>query len=189
MSKANSDKQGDADVLRAQDIVPPYNKKIQSSENITSPPAEKKVERDSDMPAEGADVEQKKGKIPKFDLAEEIMAEQRKITAIRRKAPPKTGPVRDPKDLGPRDKGSNGVGMIEAGVAGPDKKTELSLAQGQEAELDSTILQKNHKMGAQPIGYTVQPPPTLAEQEQIIAEIVARDIERLCGRLGAIPVG
>jgi hypothetical protein len=156
VSKDNSDKQGDA------------------------------AERANDVPAEAADVEQKKSEIPKFDLAEEIMAEQRKITAIRRKAPPKAGPVRDPKDLGPKDKGSNGADMIEAGVAGPDKKAEPRLAQGQEAELDSTILQKNHKMGAQPIGYTIkQPPPVLSEQEQIITEIVTRDIERLCGRLDA----
>jgi len=30
------------------------------------------------------------GEIPKFDLAEEVMAEQRKITATRRKAPTNT---------------------------------------------------------------------------------------------------
>ena len=170
MSKTNSDKQGDADVLRAQDIVPPYNKKIHQKRDC------QKMETD-DVSAEGADVEQKKGKIPKFDLAEEIMAEQRKITAIRRKAPPKTGPVRAPKDLGPKDKGSNGAGMIEAGlrraqssrVAGPGKRTQAP----------------SPESGAESISYTVQPPPTLAEQEQIIAEIVARDIEQLCGRLDA----
>ena len=60
--------------------------------------------------------------IPKFDLAEEIMAEQRKITAIRRKA--------------------------------PGEKKEL---QSQEAEAERAQ----------------------SYQEQIITEIVARDIERL----------
>ncbi len=168
MSKTNSDKQDDADVLRAQDIVPPYNKKIHQKRDC------QKMETD-DVSAEGADVEQKKGKIPKFDLAKEIMAEQRKITAIRRKAPSKTGPVRDPKDLGPKDKGSNGAGMIEAGlrraqssrVAGPGKRTQAP----------------SPESGAESISFTVQPPPTLAEQELIIAEIVARDIEQLCGRL------
>ncbi len=179
VSKANSDKQDGADVLRAQDIVPPYNKKIHQKRDY------QKMETD-DVSAEGADVEQK-SKIPKFDLAEEIMAEQRKITAIRRKAPSKTGPVRDPlvgaepaaarKDLGPKDKGSNGAGMIEAGlrraqssrVAGPAKRTQAP----------------SPESGAESISYTVQPPPTLAEQEQIIAEIVARDIEHLRGRLDA----
>ena len=170
MSKTNSDKQDDADVLRAQDIVPPYNKKIHQKRDC------RKMETD-DVPAEAADVEQKKGKIPKFDLAKEIMAEQRKITAIRRKAPSKTGPVRDPKDLGPKDKGSDGAGMIEAGlrraqssrVAGPGKRTQAP----------------SPESGAESISYTVQPPPTLAEQKQIIAEIVARDIEQLCGRFDA----
>lgn len=70
---------------------------------------------------EGAETLQEKSEIPSFDLAEEIMAEQRKITAIRRKA--------------------------------PGKKTE-----------------------AQPVD--IEQP--LSEQEKIIAEIVARDIERLC---------
>jgi hypothetical protein len=75
-----------------------------------------------------------KAEIPKFDLAEEIMAEQRKITAIKRKA--------------------------------PGKKTEAQRSEPQ----------------AKPAGYTTieQPVPTLPEQDQIIAEIVARDIERLC---------
>jgi len=86
--------------------------------------------------------------IPKFDLAEQILAEQRRITAIRRKAPPKAGPVGVPKE-----KGSNGAGMIKGGVTSPSKKTEPLLVP--------------------------------SEHEQIIAEIVARDIERLCGRLDA----
>lgn len=79
-----------------------------------------------------AEVEQEKVRIPKFDLAEEIMAEQRKITAIRRKAP------------GERDE-----------------------VQSQEQQVES-------------IGPTVeQPLPVPTEQEYIIAEIVALDIERL----------
>lgn len=193
MGKADSDKQDDADVLRAWDIVPPYNKKIhqeqdfqktetdkregassqnqrkQPSEDITSPPAEKKAERPNDVPTEAADVEQRKRKIPRFDLAEQILAEQRKIAAMRRKAPPKVDPVRDSKDLGPRDKGSDAAGMLEAGVAGPGKKVKAP----------------SRVSGVQSIRYTVQPPPALSEQEQIIAEIVARDIEQMCGCLDA----
>ena len=211
MNKANSDKRGDADVLRAQDIVPPYNEKVhlkqesqkteaderedtlsqnqprQSSEDITLPVAEQKAEGTGDVPAEAVDVEHKEGGIPKFDLAKQILAEQRRVTAVRRKAPSKAG-------------------MIKAGVAGAGKKTEPLLVQGQEVEWDAipacdgTSLpagrkaglplqkqgQKKHEMVAQPIGYTIkQPPPVLSEHEQIIAEIVARDIERLCGRLDA----
>jgi len=71
--------------------------------------------------------------IPKFDLAEDIMAEQRRITAIKRKAPAK---------------------RVEA-VSTPSAA----------GSVDSTGLSQ-----------WSQPPV----REQIIAEIVARDIEKLC---------
>ncbi len=150
-----------ADIFRARDIMPgtspPYKKKPhqkpksqKTDENIIHPAdaaeistqEEKKTREDtSSTPIETTDskapppslAEQEKTEIPRFDLAEEIMAEQRKITAIRRKA--------------------------------PGKKTKA-----QEAELQ-----------AGPVGYTVeQPTPGQSEQTRIIAEIVTRDIERLC---------
>ncbi len=118
MSEIDTNKQDDTDVLRAEDIQ-------KASEH---------------RPSDG------RGEIPKFDLAEQIMAEQRKITAIRRKAPGKT--QRHPS---------------QDGAAG--KKTKAPDLQSQ----------------AQLTGYTIKPPPpTLSEQEQIIAEIVARDIEIFC---------
>ena len=102
-----------------------------------------------------------RGEIPKFDLAEQILAEQRKITAIRRKAPGK------PQRLPSQD-----------GAAG--KKTELRPLDGrgeppaQEGEVESIGYPAHQKMG----GFQ-QPPLTLSEQGRIIAEIVARDIEKL----------
>ena len=75
----------------------------------------------------------KSSEIPKFDLAEQILAEQRKINAIRR--------------------------------TGPAKKAETPKQQ----------------LKAESISYTTQPPPILSEQEQIIAEIVSRDIKKLYG--------
>jgi hypothetical protein len=78
------------------------------------------------------DRNNKASEIPKFDLAEQILAEQRKINAIRRK--------------------------------GPAKKTEAPTQQRK----------------AESISYTIQPPSILSEQEQIIAEIVSRDIKKLC---------
>ena len=72
----------------------------------------------------------KPSKIPKFDLAEEIMAEQRKVSAVRRKGPGKT----------------------EA----PSRERQ-----------------------ARAIGHPIKPPPLVSEAEQIIAEIVARDIQDL----------
>ncbi len=118
MSETDTNKQDNTDVLRAEDIQ-------KASES---------------RPSDG------RGEIPKFDLAEQIMAEQRKITAIRRKAPGKTRRL-----------------PSQNGAAG--KKTKAPDLQSQ----------------AQLTGYTIKPPPpALPEQEQIIAEIVARDIERFC---------
>ena len=68
--------------------------------------------------------------IPKFDLAEQIMAEQRKLSAVRRK--------------------------------GPDKRAK---APGSKSTKSATRPQAPQRL------------PT--EQEQIIAEIVTRDIDNL----------
>jgi hypothetical protein len=123
-----------SDVLRARDIIPgspPYGNIAGQEENLQEtshndpyPPA---------VPKKPVEANQKTSEIPKFNLAEEIMAEHRRITAIRRK--------------------------------GPGEKDE---AQKQER-------------ASEPAGDTTgQPKPALSEQKQIIAEIVARDIESLC---------
>jgi len=70
--------------------------------------------------------------IPKFDLAGQIMAEHRKITAIRRKGPAK----------------------------------------------NSKSVKKQHP--AELIARSIKPSPIIPGPEQVIAEIVARDIENLC---------
>jgi hypothetical protein len=176
VSKAGSDKQIDidilqckVDILRARDIIPPHDNTTQknpATQNSTietaqpSDAAEISAHKDTSsipietMPAEEttplprsvvsvnkkekaetlqAPKGQEKGEIPSFDLAEEIMAEQRKITAIRRKAPGvKTG-----------------VQRLKPEVQSADHIIE-------------------------------EPKPALSEQEKIIAEIVAKDLERLC---------
>lgn len=125
MSKANSNKKAEdrrrrrkADALRAEDIIPAKadSKKTKTGRKKTS-----------------SSKGQKESEIPKFDLAEQILAEQRKVTSARRKRPGQT---------------------IE-----PAKKEQ----------------------GPEPIDYIVeQPTPMALERQQIIADIVARDIERLC---------
>jgi len=129
VSEAENNKQTDADIpqpkadiLRARDIIPDSPK---HNEADSAPPPLR--------------AEQEEAKIPRFDLAEEIMAEQRKIAAIKRKA--------------------------------PGKKNKAERLEPQ----------------AEPAGYTTIEPPTPAspEQDRIIAEIVARDIERL--RRGETP--
>ncbi len=82
---------------------------------------------------EASEISEETLEIPSFDLADEIMAEQRKITAIRRKA--------------------------------PGQKTEAQRLKP-ETRIDDHSIE--------------QPKPLLSEQEKIIAEIVARDIEELC---------
>ena len=131
------------DTLRAGDIMPPYDKQTrhtdggQARQNHGSPGKSKTANKSptKDMPTDVSNPEQRDSTIPKFDLAEEILAEQRRIIAVRRKAPGR---------------------KIEA----------LSMQQD-----------------AQSAGHTIeQPPHILSEQEQIIAEIVARDIQALCRR-------
>ena len=172
MDKDRSSEQTDADILRcradilrARDVMPLYDKKAREStdsqytdkdtnrsaaiaetptanppkvcEDAAPIPIETVEHKTAESPMvttvnhEPAVTNQHaKHEIPKFDLAEEIMAEQRRITAVKRRA--------------------------------PAKKTEAQRSEPQ----------------AQPVGYTTEQP--LSEQEKIIAEIVARDIEKLC---------
>ncbi len=135
MSQTENNEQIDADILRARDIISLHKQKTRQK------PQSQKTGKNTTQSTDAAEISAQKAEtlqeeieIPKFDLAEEIMAEQRKITAIKRKA--------------------------------PGRKIQ---AQKQEPQ-------------AEPAGYTtIEPPaPTLSEQDRIIAEIVARDIERLC---------
>ena len=107
-------------------------KRKRSSKEMTSRPAVKKTLLVNEPSAIREDAMQENSEIPKFDLAEQIMAEHRKITAIRRK--------------------------------GPAKKTK--------------ILKKPHP--AESIAVNIKPGPVVSQPSQIIAEIVARDIENLC---------
>jgi hypothetical protein len=111
-------KKDDTDVIRAQDIVPPYNKEKSREQSLPT--------------TESADEVLNTSEIPKFDLAEQIMAEQRKVTSIRRKAP---GKKTKAPDVRPRIQSTGGA--------------------------------------------IKRPVRTLPEKELIIAEIVARDIEKL----------
>ena len=122
------------DILRASDIIPPYNRdeRRENQEKTVKKEAEA-VKADEAKPLEIKEIGQAKSEIPRFDLAEEIMAEQRKITAIKRKR--------------------------------PEKKM------GAEA-----------RPAVRPFRYALEPHRlTTSGQEDIIAEIVARDIKILCG--------
>ncbi len=151
VSKAENNEQFDADILRckadilrARDIMPgsppPYKKeeirqkpKSQNDgENTTRLADAAPIPAEKEKSVESVSTQQEKMEIPRFDLAEEIMAEQRKITAIRRKA--------------------------------PGKKFDAQPEQ----------------MQAKPVDYALgRSIPWQSGQDQIIAEIVTRDIEKL----------
>ncbi len=128
MSKADSNekihsktKQTVDRLLSAKDIIPGASKGNSEKNSLSA----------RNISAELTDAEQKIIDVPKFDLAEEILAEQRKITSIKRKA--------------------------------PGKKFETP----------------RHERGLESIGFAIEQSKLIIfEQEQIIAEIVARDIEK-----------
>jgi hypothetical protein len=162
VNKAENNEQFDTDILqckvdilRARNIIPgeitPKNPETQNStvettqsshKNISSIPVEEIPAKETPPllrsviianKKEEAEIPQEKSEIPSFNLAEEIMAEQRKITAIRRKA--------------------------------PGQKTD-ALRLKPEPQIDDHIIEQSKSL--------------LSEQEKIIAEIVAKDIEKLC---------
>ena len=135
--------QSRADILRARDIIP---RPLEQNKKSQSPPPPTGQQTKSQK------TEQKKNGIPRFDLAEEIMAEQRKITAIKRKPPLSSweNKMEDKKIVPP---------LSSKGQAGGEQE---------------------QKPKAGSIGYCLeQQRPISPEQKQIIAEIVARDIKKL----------
>jgi len=134
------------------DIMPSYKDKNDQKGNL------RKVKGDS----KNTSSSRQKHEIPRFDLAEEILAEQRKITQARRTPPPERAAIRRKAPSSTRQEPASK--KDEPPLLSSDSKTR-----GQEKQIRS-------------IGYaTQQPTPLLSEQQQIIAEIVARDIEKLCG--------
>jgi hypothetical protein len=160
VNKAEKNKQLDNDILqcrvdisRVHNKVPPHdsttpkNSETQGSSdaaetstnrNIGPIPIETIPAKDTTpLPGQAASVDKKEPEktleMPSFDLAEEIMAEQRKITAIKRRP--------------------------------PGAKTDV----------------QRLKPEVQPVDHIIEEPkPALSKQNKIIAEIVAKDIERLC---------
>ena len=106
------------------------SKKSSSKKKTSKKPTSRKVATKKARSGRSASSSE----IPTFDLAEQIMAEQRKITAVKRKA--------------------------------PRKKIEVQ-------ETESKAEGVGHSIG--------RARAARSEEDRIIAEIVARDIEKLCG--------
>ena len=92
MIKDQADKKKNEKVLRAKDIIPPYNNKIpreqtHSLKDGTSQHPRAKAELPETLPPEHEDSAQQKSEIPQFNLANQILSEQRKVAAIKRQRP------------------------------------------------------------------------------------------------------
>jgi hypothetical protein len=154
MGKAGRKKRRNGGVLRAEDIVPPYGEdagrngspqkaKTGGNEALPSQKKGKQVSAGKSpaagrAPAKGrvagTQTEARQGSgIPTFDLGQQILAEQRKVAAVKRKGPGMRGAA--PPMIPPAQPVSDADGRPEA---------------------------------------------ELSERDQIITEIVARDIGKLC---------
>ena len=142
-------------VLRAADVIPPFEKNVEppgegragtERRRLVSPePSEARQDVTGSLAVavgptgtalESAERRPEGTEIPSYDLAANILAEQRRVASRRRRAP---GP--------------------------PDDKPVLSRA------------------GLGPkVPTPPSPPQTVTELQRVVAEIVARDIERLCRR-------
>jgi len=145
-----------ADILRSKGVVPPFKPKKQDAPGSVKTQVGKDTNiaearevrnfknTDEKLKQQGSlsgqelsallkDKQQDRAGIPEFNLAEQIMAQQRKITAVRRKAP------------------------------GQKSSGDETKSQEQDSEINDSTQQT-----------------MLPQRQQIITEIVARDIERLC---------
>jgi hypothetical protein len=140
-----------SDVLRAKDIVPPFDREESQQSNSSEPFKENfsvsklKGTRDSNsleqensqyLPsAEAANTkdakkEQESSEVPKFDLAEDIMAGQRKVTAARRKAPSQRSQVTSIRNQ------AKVIGYALEQIANAPKKQEKIIAEIVAADIE-----------------------------------------------------
>lgn len=127
-------------VLRARDVIPPFDRSILPSddgaadaESLVARPAPREHPVRADAGATPRSLPIEAGQIPTYDLAENILAEQRRVAARRRRAPGRMEEI--------------SVAPIHGIIARPSIPENAS--------------------------------QDLLELQRIVAEIVARDIERL----------
>jgi hypothetical protein len=136
MNKDKADKQKKDKILRAKDIIPPYNRNISQEQNRLLKDdfiqdADANVETENMLSSNNEELARQKVEIPQFDLAGQILSEQRKIASIKRQK--------------------------------PSKKNKKAIFRPKTLSTDSTF----------------KPPAIISQQGKIIAEIVARDIQKL----------
>jgi hypothetical protein len=124
-----------SDILRAHDILPPYDKLVQQ------PAQRKHIEPAGDEKPANNPPQTEKHDIPTFDLAEKILAQQRKTASFKRKSPA------DEDKPAPAEQVKPAIPVISAKLRQPAVETTYK--------------------------------PATAHSDSLIAEIVARDIERI----------
>jgi len=163
------DKRNDTDILRAEDIIPPFNQEKE--------PPQKQFANDET-------AAQKINEIPKFDLAKQIMAEHRKNSSTKRKAPKAAG--QRPQTTNKRFQISpeyNGVqNVIERAFLTHQNKQ--SILQKPEREPEPKIPEKLeiNSLGLESGVLSLESYSDTNETRKIISEIVARDIKILIKR-------
>ena len=168
------DKRNDTDILRAEDIIPPFNQKKE--------PPQKQSSNDK-TPAKNT------SEIPEFDLAKQIMAQHRKNASTKRKAPEKKEAKIKRSTSGYGQKISpeyNGVqNVIERAFLSHQKKQ--SIPKSSERKTNITSKAEPNNLGLEPgfpttalgAGWSPESYSDTNETQKIISEIVARDIKKL----------
>ncbi len=157
----DSSNNGKSRVLRAKDILPPYDKVIDQGQGGS----ERRIQQNEE--------------IPKFDLAEQILAEQRKVTATKRKRPANT--TETAEKLSQNTIYQSDRKKPLAGIESEVEKPVISAGQTRclnQGDHFETVTRRQQKACSAP--YVFNPLYRQSMQEQIITEIVARDIQRLC---------
>jgi hypothetical protein len=121
-------------VLRAMDVIPPFEEESINGGPWRRSPERTAVPKEPDLPSPPDDAARH---IPTLDLGEKILAEQRRMTARKRKAP--------------------GSAHVEPSQIQPPPAVILRAERAVEPSAQDVI-----------------------QLEQLVAEIVARDINRLC---------
>jgi len=160
------DKRNDTDILRAEDVIPPFNRKKEPPQRQSS---------NTETPAK------KTSEIPKFDLAKQIMAEHRKNASTKRKAPKaadKRPQTTDRKLQISSD--YNGVqNVIERAFLSHQKKQSTLQSSEREPEPNVPAKDEINNLDLESCVWSPESYSYPNETQKIISDIVARDIKKL----------
>ncbi len=187
MDKDDSNKQIDddiqqckADILRAGDIMPPYDKKTELSENKAGQSSQKTTKKEAE---EKASLAEEELILLEEETEEETSFEDTSVIPIKTidSKPPAPEPVSaekiDETETTTRPQEQSGIPKLDLAEQILAKQRKISSVRRKSPDQKGKVA----KPGAKAVGYMIeQPTSAMLEQDQIIVDIVARDIERLC---------